>query len=128
MDDWIEIWQFLPTRILKILNISFYVFSCSAKERGWVVVVDARHCPYRVVKPSISTVRAALGNIRTLYVIRPDGFWGQQRVDCRKSEVDTQVSKELKALGLEIFFNINYLKYYHLLYQISVIFSITLTK
>ncbi|RXG54670.1 Kalirin, partial [Armadillidium vulgare] len=62
----------------------------SCRDRGWVVVVDARNCPYRLVKPTVSTVRAALGNIRYLFIVRPEGFWEKQRVDCRKSQVDSQ--------------------------------------
>ncbi|MPC48701.1 SEC14 domain and spectrin repeat-containing protein 1 [Portunus trituberculatus] len=64
--------------------------SLSARDRGWVVVVDARVCHYRLVKPTVSTVRAALGHLRHLFVVRPEGFWDKQRVDCRKSEVDSQ--------------------------------------
>ena len=67
------------------------IFSVSCRDRGWVVIVDARTCPYRLVKPTVSTIRAALGNIRHLFVVRPEGFWDKNRVDCRKSEVDSQV-------------------------------------
>ena len=76
--------------------IFFYPFlsplSVTSIERGWVVVVDARQCQYRYVKHATSTIKATLGNIRLLLVLRPDGFWDKQRVDCRKTEVDNQVS------------------------------------
>ena len=65
--------------------------SVTSVERGWSVVVDARSCPHRHVKQAASTIRAALGNIRLLLVLRADGFWDKQRVDCRKTEVDNQV-------------------------------------
>ncbi|XP_042876868.1 titin-like isoform X4 [Penaeus japonicus] len=79
--------------------------SVSSRDRGWVVVVDARVCHYRLVKPTVSTVRATLGHIRHLFVVRPEGFWDKQRVDCRKSEVDSQpiyvsVSKLTKYMEL----------------------------
>ncbi|XP_068215232.1 uncharacterized protein [Palaemon carinicauda] len=79
--------------------------SVSSRERGWVVVVDARVCHYRLVKPTVSTIRATLGYIRHLFVVRPEGFWDKQRVDCRKSEVDNQpiyvsVSKLTKYMEL----------------------------
>ncbi|KAF2358744.1 hypothetical protein FHG87_010493, partial [Trinorchestia longiramus] len=64
--------------------------SKTSVERGWVVVVDARQCHYRQVKHAASTIRAALGNIRLLLVLRPEGFWDKQKVDCRKAEVDNQ--------------------------------------
>lgn len=74
-----------------LVLIKCYGFSNSCRERGWVVIVDARSCPYRLVKPTVSTIRAALGNIRYLFIVRTDAFWEKQRVDCRKSEVDNQV-------------------------------------
>lgn len=75
-----------------MISLIFSVmFSVSSRDRGWVVVVDARVCHYRLVKPTVSTVRATLGHIRHLFVVRPEGFWDKQRVDCRKSEVDSQV-------------------------------------
>ena len=72
-------------------QVTVIMFSVACAERGWVVIIDARHCHYRHVKHAASTVKAALGNIRLLLVVRPDGFWEKQRVDCRKTEVDNQV-------------------------------------
>lgn len=74
-----------------IMHLFPVLHSVSSRDRGWVVVVDARVCHYRLVKPTVSTVRATLGHIRHLFVVRPEGFWDKQRVDCRKSEVDSQV-------------------------------------
>lgn len=69
-------------------------FSNETRNAGFVVVIDAQKCPWRLARAHIRHVGVLLGtNLIKLIVIRPDAFWDKQRVEnCAKTYKKGEVS------------------------------------
>lgn len=77
----------------KMYGVIFRLKSPPGAAKSVVVLMDARHGCWRMLRSAIEQVQITLANqLAALWALKPEPFWEKQHVECMKSRPDCKVS------------------------------------